>query len=100
MRKGNEPLVSTSCNLSGTRSGRAITPGGFCAADLPFGELKANAPGVVQKLRLAMILNGVYINGWPGGTISAVHSDDDLERTIDAFGESLRMLGREDALPT
>ena len=81
---------------------RALSPGNT-AADfdpraLPFDELKGNAAGVVQKLRLAMILNGVDITGWPGGTIAAVHSDEDLQHTVDAFRESLKMMRAEDAL--
>jgi glutamate-1-semialdehyde 2,1-aminomutase len=83
-------------------NGRALSPGNT-AADfdpraLPFDELKGNAAGVVQKLRLAMILNGVDITGWPGGTIAAVHSDEDLQHTVDAFRESLKMMRAEDAL--
>lgn len=83
-------------------NGRALSPGNtagdFDPHGLSFEELKGNAPGAVQKLRLAMILNGVDITGWPGGTIAAVHSDEDLQHTADAFRESLKMMRAEDAL--
>ena len=46
---------------------------------------------------MAMMVNGVDIAGWPGGVISAVHDDSDLEHTVAAFKESLKML-RADAL--
>lgn len=78
--------------------GRDIDPHRFDAREYGFEELKTNAPGAVQKLRLAMILNGVDFNGWPGGTISAVHDQADMDRTVDAFRESLRMMKAEGAL--
>ena len=59
-------------------------------------ELKGNAPGVVQKLRQAMLLNGVDFNGWPGGTISASHTERELEETVLAFRQSLVLLQEED----
>jgi glutamate-1-semialdehyde 2,1-aminomutase len=81
---------------------RPLSPGNtqadFDPATCHFDELRRNAPGVVQKLRLALILNGVDITGWPGGTISAMHSDDDMDHTINAFREALRMMRLEDAL--
>ena len=45
-----------------------------------------------------MLINGVDITGWPGGTISAVHTETDLEQTVDAFRESISMLRAEDAI--
>jgi glutamate-1-semialdehyde 2,1-aminomutase len=79
-------------------NGRKLDPCDFDASKLGYEELKTNPPGVVQKLRMAMILNGVDITGWPGGTISAVHSDTDLDDTVEAFRESLRMMKREGAI--
>ncbi len=61
-------------------------------------ELKKNTPGLTHKLRLAMLINGVDITDWPGGTISTVHTDTELEQTVDAFRESIRMLRAEDAI--
>lgn len=76
--------------------GRAdVSPDKFDPLALGYEELKANAPGAVQKLRLAMILNGVDIMGWPGGNIAAVHTDDDRVTTVEAFRESLRMMKAE-----
>ena len=40
---------------------------------------------VVDNLRLAMLVHGVEIFSWPGGPTSAVHNDDDLARTVEAF---------------
>jgi glutamate-1-semialdehyde 2,1-aminomutase len=79
-------------------TGRELTPSQFDATRVHYEELKANAPGVVQKLRMAMILNGVDFTGWPGGTISATHTDQDLHDTVEAFRASLRMLKAEGAI--
>ena len=74
---------------------RAIAPASFDPFDFGYAELKANAPGVVPKLRLAMLVNGVDITGWPGGTVSAAHTEEDLEATVTAFRASVAMLRRE-----
>ena len=56
-------------------------------------QLMAN-PDVYHALRCALILNGVDIcslHGW----VSAVHTDEDVERTVQAFEKALMLL-RED----
>ena len=45
-----------------------------------------------------MLINGVDITDWPGGTISATHTDVELEQTVDAFRESIGMLRAEGAI--
>jgi glutamate-1-semialdehyde 2,1-aminomutase len=77
---------------------RDITPASFDPFELPFDELCTNRPGLVPKLRMAMLLNGVDITGWPGGTVCAAHGEVDLEATVDAFREALVMLKREGEL--
>jgi glutamate-1-semialdehyde 2,1-aminomutase len=52
-------------------------------------------PDVVTRLRLGMLLHGVEIFSWPGGPTSAVHTAEDLERTVEAFRQTLRMLREE-----
>ena len=78
--------------------GRSVSPDTFVPNDYPFEELRTSAPGVAAKLRMAMMVNGVDITGAPSGTISAVHSDDDLDHTVAAFRESLKMLRAEDVV--
>ena len=51
-----------------------------------------NDPSLVMKVRVGALLHGVDIQGWPGGTVSAAHNDDDLERTVDAFRQTIRLL--------
>ena len=77
---------------------RSIRPDRFDPFSIDYRELKTNPPGLVDRLRLAMLSNGVDVIGWPGGTISAVHGDAELAGTVDAFRESLRMLKAEDAI--
>ncbi len=74
---------------------RKITASAFDPTGYGHEELKSRQPQLVQKLRLAMLIHGVDITGWPGGTTSAAHSGDDLAKTVEAFGEALKMLRRE-----
>jgi len=78
--------------------GRSLRPDRFDPFSIDYQELKANPPGLADRLRLAMLSNGVDVTGWPGGTISAVHGERELTDTAEAFRESLRMLKAEDAI--
>lgn len=51
--------------------------------------LRAN---LVMKLRVGLLLHGVDIQPWPGAPVSAVHTDNDRDRTAEAFRETIRML--------
>ena len=44
------------------------------------------------KIRLGMLACGVEIFAWPGGVVSAVHNDDDLERTVNAFKQTIQLI--------
>ncbi|MDP6952191.1 MAG: aminotransferase class III-fold pyridoxal phosphate-dependent enzyme [Alphaproteobacteria bacterium] len=74
---------------------REVTPATFDPLACGYEELKARQPGLVHKLRLAMLVHGVDLNGWPGGTTSAAHDGDDMAKTLDAFAAALSMLKRE-----
>lgn len=78
--------------------GRDLGPDNFDPLALPFMELKSNSAGGGHKLRLAMILGGVDITGWPGGTISAAHGEKELADTLDAFAGALDLLKQEGAI--
>lgn len=75
-----------------------VSPGAFDPMAVPFMELKGNNAEAVRKLRLAMLVNGVDMNGWPGGTISATHGDAELAETLAAFRTALSMLQEEGAI--
>ena len=71
---------------------REIVPGAFDPADFSFDELKNFDADMVRKLRLALMVGGVDIQGRPGGVISAAHGEAELARTVDAFRGAIRML--------
>ena len=56
------------------------------------------SPSLRLKVRIGVLLHGVDIQGWPGSTVSAVHDDDDLAATVDAFRHTIRMLRAEGEL--
>lgn len=99
VREQNVPWV-----VYGTFSGFHIftNPQGLdvSAAEIEAGRvdhrtLKATNKNLLHRLRLGMLLHGVDLFSWPGGPTSAVHSADDLERTVEAFRRTLRMLKEE-----
>ncbi len=80
-------------------SGRAVDPMTFDPLAIPYQEIKGKPPGLMNKLRLALLIGGVDISGSGGGVISATHDDDDLEKTVAAFDQAAEMLMAEDDLP-
>ena len=74
---------------------RAIRPSDFDPLSLPYAELKARDTRLTHRLRVAMLVQGVDLNSWPGAILSAALSAEDLADTADAFREALRMLKRE-----
>ncbi|MBC8157782.1 MAG: aminotransferase class III-fold pyridoxal phosphate-dependent enzyme, partial [Alphaproteobacteria bacterium] len=79
---------------------RDVSPEAFDPFDFDYLELKSNPVGLPNKLRLAMLVNGVDISGWPGGTITAAHTEEDLDITARAFSASLDVLMREGEVQT
>jgi glutamate-1-semialdehyde 2,1-aminomutase len=51
--------------------------------------------GLVHKFRLATMVEGVDFSGSPGGVTSATHGEAELEDTIKAVRNALRMLKQE-----
>jgi glutamate-1-semialdehyde aminotransferase len=58
----------------------------------------AAAHGGRSRCPSALLNHGVDLMGGSGGFTSGVHSDDDIDRTVDAFEASLRELKAEAAL--
>jgi glutamate-1-semialdehyde 2,1-aminomutase len=75
--------------------GREIHPEEFDPFSVSWKELKTKPAEAVAALRLAWLLEGVDISGWPGGMASAVHSDDDIETTVEAFARALDRMAAE-----
>lgn len=72
--------------------GLDVDPQNFDPFVYRYDQIKREKSEVVRKLRLAMVVNGVDLNGAASCMLSAVHSDDDLAKTADAFRASLAML--------
>lgn len=62
-----------------------------------FLELKNPAPELKQVFRSAMLLEGVDLGGW-SGLVASVHSQQDLDWTVDAFDKVLTRLNQENLL--
>lgn len=77
---------------------RAIDPPTFDPASLPVQELKAAPRPLLERLRISLLVNGVDINNWPGGHVSAVHTDADMAHTLRAFEAALLRLAEESSL--
>ncbi len=74
---------------------RAIDATTFDPASVPARELKAAARTLVERLRIALLVNGVDISNWPGGLVSAAHTAEDMVRTVDAFEAAIARLADE-----
>ena len=84
--------------MNGT--GLAIDPNDFDPLSVPYQDLKAKPPGLMNKLRLALLIGGVDINGAGAGVISATHGADDMDQTVAAFEAAVAMLAAEESLPS
>jgi glutamate-1-semialdehyde 2,1-aminomutase len=78
--------------------GEKFRPTQFDAATLTLDSFKGRNERTLDKMRLAMLVNGVDLKGWRGGLVSAVHSDADIDFTVDAWRKSLHMLKAEGLL--
>jgi glutamate-1-semialdehyde 2,1-aminomutase len=97
IRQGcHEAIASKGLNwcVHGCFSEFHIYPGGA----VPPKEKGTVPAGLIHKIRLGMLCHGVDLTGWPGGLVSAVHTDEDVERTVHAFRRTLEWLGEEGLL--
>ena len=79
--------------------GAEIVPSAFdAAAFIPAMINKARGEGVTGQLRMGLLVNGVDMNSGPSGTISAVHGEEEMAVTVDAFRATIRTLKREGAV--
>ena len=73
----------------------AIDPLNFDPCHYDAATLKLGRSGFPQKLVLALLTQGVHLAGFPGGWVSAVHSERDFEDTMTAFGNTVPLLKAE-----
>jgi glutamate-1-semialdehyde 2,1-aminomutase len=79
-------------------SRKPCDPEAFDPSSVAAEELRARPAEILRLLRLAMLVNGVDISGWPGGLVSAAHDQALIEETLAAWRESLKMLKAENAI--
>ncbi|MGE4220766.1 MAG: aspartate aminotransferase family protein [Alphaproteobacteria bacterium] len=72
-----------------------IEPKTFDPTRLKVDDVKGGSKQMSHKFRLAMILNGVDVNGKPAGLTSGVHTADDVDITVNAVRKAIRMLKEE-----
>ena len=77
---------------------RPIDPLHFDPYAVPASDLKQPPAQLAERLRLALLTNGVDVNGRIGGFISATHGDAEIAATTTAFREAIRMLRAEGEL--
>jgi glutamate-1-semialdehyde 2,1-aminomutase len=76
--------------------GVQITPSKFDPLQFPLTVLKGDRnSGVVHKMRLGMMVHGIDFSSHPGGVVSATHGDAELEDTVSAMRNTLRMMRAE-----
>ena len=80
-------------------AGEALTPRSFDPLALDPLILVRNPPQLAQKLRLAMLLGGVDLNGRPGGIVSATHGEAELAATVAALANAVQLLRSDGELP-
>jgi glutamate-1-semialdehyde 2,1-aminomutase len=72
------------------------TPEDIYGGRVPAAKLKGGTSAeLVHKIRAGFLLHGVDVIGWPGGLVSAAHSDEDVARTVAAFAATLDLLAAE-----
>lgn len=105
LRQGLNQIIETQ-GLGWHVYGRASAFHFYMGSELSTGNSIAFRPEIIGRqglynqpadatrlLKLAMNINGVDLAGWPGGLVSAVHSEQDIDATIEAFSRSLELLG-------
>ena len=66
------------------------------AGRVPWQQLKgAISPALAHKIRAGFLLHGVDLVGWPGGLVSAAHTEEDARSTVAALEGTLAMLAAE-----
>ncbi|HUN48109.1 MAG TPA: aminotransferase class III-fold pyridoxal phosphate-dependent enzyme [Stellaceae bacterium] len=77
---------------------RPIDPLRFDPFALDYREMLSNPPALARLTRLALLSNGVDVNGRLSGFTSAAHGPEDIDRTAAALKASIRMLRSEGEL--
>jgi glutamate-1-semialdehyde 2,1-aminomutase len=79
-------------------SGLDVGPHNFEPSKISLEDMKNQPKALINKLRLAMLINGVDLNPRGGGLLSCTHTAADVADTTAAFHEAIRMLKQEGEL--
>jgi glutamate-1-semialdehyde 2,1-aminomutase len=80
--------------------GRPLDPLRFDALAVERQELLGNPKPLVEKLRLALLVNSVDVSGRLSGFVSAAHGKSELDQTVNAFRSALALLKAEGEAPS
>ena len=76
-----------------------VSPRDIMAGRVDSWKLRRAASTALQHtVRVGFLYGGVDLLPWPGGLVSGVHTDEDLQWTVDAFEKLLKTLDREGSL--
>jgi glutamate-1-semialdehyde 2,1-aminomutase len=76
-------------------AGREVTPDRFDPFACPMAELKSPPPRLASRLRLALLLHGMDVNGRLSGFTSAAHDAADVAGAAAALRAAIRLLRAE-----
>ncbi len=77
-------------------AGKGVKLADIYSGKTSFSDLICSTPApLMHKIRCGLIVGGADIVAWPGGTVSAVHTEQDIELTALAFKHLLRILKEE-----
>ena len=75
---------------------RPVSPEEIYAGKVRWETLKKSASTeLAHKIRLGFLCEGVDVLPWPGGLVSGVHDRSDVERTVTAFENVVKLLAEE-----
>ncbi len=78
-------------------AGEALDPTNWAPSQVPTRHLGARSAPLTQNLRIALLENGVDVNGWPGALTCAAHTSEDMALAEAGFERALVALKAEGA---
>lgn len=79
-------------------AGRKLRPRGFDPFDCDLDELKTQPADIVNRFRLALLVQGVDVSNRLSGFLSSTHSETDVRKAVIAFNQAIHMMKAEHAL--
>ncbi|MEJ1968269.1 MAG: aminotransferase class III-fold pyridoxal phosphate-dependent enzyme [Rhizomicrobium sp.] len=79
-------------------AGRAIDPLAFDPAGIPADELGVRNGQLTNNLRVALLAQGIDINPWPGGLLSAAHDEDVVRAAVAGFARAVDAISEDNTM--